>query len=183
MRELPTGCFTPNPSVSGPPVRVGLLALLAVLGACHPFKSQPEQVAEELMETVRAGYPVTDQFTAPRTAHAPLLTDALWRKNAVATRDSFERYKQTVRQRADFFSVPVGLQGWRKVEETFYTDTVRVLEEKTPARCDALTYALDLNGHTEFWTFVMVEDTDSPGRNPWKCGRIRPVPDASRGTQ
>lgn len=151
--------------------------------SCHPFKSQPERVAEEILETVRAGYSVTDQFTGRRTAHAPFLTDALWRKNAVAARDSFEHYKQTVNQRADFFPIPVGLRGWRKVEESFFTDTVRFREEKTLARCDDLTFALDLHGHKELWTFVMVEDVRSLGRNPWKCGRIRHLPDPSPETR
>lgn len=147
-----------------------------VLFSCHPFKSQPERIAEEILETVRAGYPVTDQFSQSRPAHAPLLTDALWRKNAAESPDAYQRYKQDVRLRHDYFPVPVGLRGWRKLNEAFYTDTVRFLDENTLARCDALTYALDVEGHFERWTFVMVEDTGSPERNPWKCGRIRPQP-------
>ena len=166
-----------NGSFSGWVLGLGLLIF-----SCHPFKSQPERIAEELLETVRAGYPVTDQFTGRRTAHAPLLTDALWRKKAVANRDSFEHYKQTVHLRADFFPIPVGLRGWRKVEESFFTDSVRFREEKILARCDDLTFALDLHGHTELWTFVMVEDAGSPGRNHWKCGRIVANPAASPET-
>jgi len=167
----------PNGSFTGWMLALGLLFF-----SCHPFKSQPERVAEEILETVREGYPVTDQFTEPRPAHTPLLTDALWRKNAVAPRDSFERYKQTVHQRADFFPLPVGLLGWRKVQESFFTDSVRFRDDKILARCDDLTFALDLQGHTELWTFVMVEDANSPGRNPWKCGRIRHHPVASPET-
>lgn len=147
-----------------------------VLFSCHPFKSQPEQVAEEILETVRAGYPVTEQFSQPHPSHAPLLTDALWRTHAAESPDAYQRYKQAVRLRHDYFPVPVGVRGWRKLNEAFYTDTVRFLDENTLARCDALTYAIDLQGHAERWTFVMVEDTGSPERNPWKCGRIQPGP-------
>lgn len=153
-----------------------LVLLGIVLFSCHPFKSQPERAAEEILETVRAGYPVTDQFSQPRTAHAPFLTDALWRKYTAESPDAYQRFKQAVRQRQAYFPVPVGLRGWRKIDEFFYTDTVRFFDGNSVARCDALTYALDLQGHSERWTFVMVEDTGSPERNPWKCGRIQPGP-------
>lgn len=152
-----------------------LLLLGLVAFSCQPFKSRPEQAAEEILETVRAGYPVTDQFSETHAGHAAFLTDALWRRNADESADAFVRFKETTRLRHDYFPIPVGLSGWQKTGEFFYADTVRVLNHKSLARCDDLTYTLDLQGRSERWSLIMVEDSSLPGRNKWKCGQIRPI--------
>ena len=150
-----------------------LLALAAF--SCQPFKSRPEQAADEILETVRAGYPITDQFSETRAGHAAFLTDALWRRNATESADAFARFKETTRLREVYFPIPVGLSGWQKTGEFFYVDTVRRLNHNALARCDDLTYTLDLQGRSERWSFIMVEDTSLPGRNQWRCGQIRPI--------
>lgn len=160
------------------PVANQFCTMLLLLGlatfSCQPFKSRPEQGAEEILETVRAGYPVTDQFSETRAGHAAFLTDALWRRNDTESADAFARFKETARLRREYFPIPVGLRGWQKTSELFYTDTVRVQNHNALARCDDLTYTLDLQGHSERWSFIMVEDTSLPGRNQWRCGQIRP---------
>jgi hypothetical protein len=151
-----------------------VLLLGLILFSCQPHKSRPEQAADEILETLRAGYPVTDQFSEPPAGHAAFLTDALWRRNDTESADAFARFKETARLRREYFPIPVGLRGWQRTSELFYTDTVRLFSHNALARCDDLTYTLDLQGRSERWSFIMVEDIRLPGRNQWRCGQIRP---------
>ncbi|MBC7893734.1 MAG: hypothetical protein H7Y12_16060 [Sphingobacteriaceae bacterium] len=155
--------------------RCSLLMIAAAVLSCHPFKSEPERAAEEILETIRAGYSITDQFNQAASPPHNYLTDALWRKNVRAGGDPFEQFKQTLRHRRNHFRIPVSLNGYRKLSEVMHRDTVRFLSQNALARCATLTYELDVKGQVKPYTIILVADSSVRRGFKWKCGLLLPT--------